>query len=146
MTLLNPWVLLGIALAVAGAFWRGYSTGKDVAEADYLVEVMKEGAVSEQVRGAIRKFGQEVSIKLVTEIAGIRIEEKTVNRYITKEKEVHHVLTDVDCTYPPSTVRVLNSARGKKDPTRFSSGEPVGEVPATGTDRRKQPAADGRNG
>ena len=135
MTIFNPWILLGIALALAAAGYQGYRMGRDGAEADFLIEVMKEASASERVRGEIRNIGQDLSKKLALEVAGIKVEQKTVNRYITKEKEVHHVLTDADCTYPASTVRVLNSARGKKDPTRPATGKPDAAVPATGADR-----------
>jgi len=146
MTILNPWILLGIVLALAASAYQGYQMGRNGANADHLIEVMKEASAAEVVRGAIRDEGQKLSKGLEEGIGKIKIEEKTVNRYFTKEKEVHHVLSDSNCTYPPSTVRVLNSARGKKEPATPAASKPDGKVSAPGTDRRKPPATDGRNG
>lgn len=146
MTILNPWILLGIVLALAASAYQGYQMGRNGANADHLIEVMKEASAAEVVRGAIRDEGQKLSKGLEEGIGKIKIEEKTVNRYFTKEKEVHHVLSDSNCTYPPSTVRVLNSARGKKESATPAAGKPDGKVPAPGTDRRKPPVTDGRNG
>lgn len=144
--LLNPWVILGLVLAFAGVGIKGYWMGQDAARAEWAVATMKETTLAEKVRGEIRTEGQKISSGLEEKVGQIKVENKTIVRNIRKETEVHHVLTDVNCAYPPTTVRVVNDARaggvrkpsgGGEDAPRPAAGKPLTVVPGAGAVARR---------
>lgn len=132
ISILNPWFLLGALVFVAIVSGTAFLGGVRYARADYLAAVLKEQKLEEKIRGDIRTLGNQLSTDLETGFSNIKVENKTINRYIKREKEVHHVLTNPDCAYPDSTVRLLNSARSGKSPTGAAASKPAAEVRPAG--------------
>jgi hypothetical protein len=128
--LANPWTLLAIGVGLVLSHGVVYLEGRKSANADCLADKMLAIKVKEVIRGAIRVTGDKLSQDLETKLAGLKVENKTVNRYITREKEIHHVLTNPDCAYPVSTIRVLNGARRGNASGGPPASQPAGTVPA----------------
>lgn len=110
---LNPWVLLGLVLAwlasVATSGWLGYdyATGKSA----------QERLTMERLAATIRASNQEATdalgTKLEERLGKLRIVNTTINQEVRHEREIQtRVLDNPDCALPPSTVRLLNNARG----------------------------------
>lgn len=123
ISILNPWVLLGAALA-AGAIAAGsgklayhYATAQcKSAEAD-------RRALADEIRSDNLDFANLVASRTEAAIGKIRVNHRTVIQpEIRHEREIHKVLQDPNCAVPPSTIRLLNTARGHID-----RGPPAGE-------------------
>ena len=128
----NPWMILGIVLFVAATALTSFRAGMKYERADHLAETITEQKLAEKIRSDIRAEGDKISSTLEDRIGKIKVENKTIVRNIRKETEVHHVLTDPNCAYPPSTVGVLNDARRGADVARPAAGKPDGKVPSPG--------------
>ena len=133
--LANPWTLLAIGVGLVFSHGYVYVEGRQSANADCLASKMMAIQVKEQIRGAIRATGDRISEDLEGKLGKIKIEQKTIVRNITREKEVHHVLSNPDCAYPVSTVRVLNGARRGATGARPATSKPAGVVPPSGSAR-----------
>ncbi len=127
--LANPWTLLAIGVGLVFSHGYFYIEGRSSANADCLAQKMLAIKVKEVIRGAIRVTGDKLSSDLEKQLGNIKIEQKTIVRNIRKEKEIHHVLTNPDCAYPVSTVRVLNRARRGNASGGPPASQPAGTVP-----------------
>lgn len=127
---MNPWFILGLVImwicSLGGAFWFGedYCDGKHA-----KLEVQKK-EFTEAVRAANQDFADQIGTDVGKAIRGIRVTSTTVNNEIRHERETFtKVLDNPDCAVPPSTVRVLNNARGYAAPDP-SASKPTGGVSA----------------
>jgi len=127
---MNPTMILGGVVGAlflaAGAAWTGYdyaSSRCKAAEAD-------RRALVAEIRSANLALADGIATRTENAIGGIRVENKTINREVRHEREIHYeVLENPDCAIPASTVCLLNRARGH--PCGGSgAGEPARPVPA----------------
>jgi len=137
LSILNPWVIIGagIALAIAGA--GGLKLGYSFSQALCKSAEADRRAIADELRSANIDLANNISDRTEKAIGKIRVNHRTiVQPEIRHEREIHKVLQDPACSLPPSTVRVLNTARGyvNRGP---APGQPDGGV------RAPEPAADG---
>lgn len=109
-------IIVGVAvLAFAGWTWgayhKGYTSGSEDVKAEVAAREAERKSLTEEVRTAVNDAGNTLSRKLEKRIANIRVENTTINNEITREKEIHRVLTNPDCSYPLTTVKLRNNAR-----------------------------------
>ena len=113
--MLNPYVLLGIAVAWIVSMGVAAYTGKEYADGQHAKEEVKRAALLEEVRKANAEFADKVAIDVGAAILNIRVQNTTINREIRHEREIHRVLDNPDCALPATTLGVLNRARRGED-------------------------------
>jgi hypothetical protein len=109
LKLINPYVLIGVLVALAGAFFYGMAVGTDRAEAS---QARLEALVAE-----VRETAQAAAAK---EIAKIKVVNQTHKQVI--EREIVNVPVYSECRNTPDGVRAINSAL-KNRPLPAGSGE-----------------------
>lgn len=137
---MNPYVLIGalvaLVLAAGGGAWLGY----DYRDGKCKAAELERKTMTEEIRTANLALADGVATRTEAAIAGIRIENRTINNEVRHEREIHtRVLENPDCAVPLSTVGVLNRARVDGGP---AAGQPGGEVP--GAAPPAEPPAPGR--
>lgn len=122
MIALNPWIILGVALALGvthGAVgWKAYGAGRNAE----IVKQESDEALMRQTREAAQQGAADA-------IANIKVTSTTINREIQTL-----VRTDVvyrDCRHAPDVMRLLEAIR-------------VGLDPAAASKLREAAAPDGR--
>lgn len=133
---------IGIAAAaVVIAFLAGGWTGWDYRDGHYAKQEAQRQTMAAELREANRDFAIDVATATEQAISKIRVTNRTINNEIHTDRSANPVLNDPNCTYPDSTVRLLNAARG------VSGGGPGPAKPdaaVPGTAAGKAKAADGR--
>lgn len=127
--MLNPYLLLGIAIAWVVSLGIAAYTGKDYADGQHAKEEVRRAALIEEVRKANAEFADKVSIDVGAAILNIRVQNTTINREIRHEREIHRVLDNPDCALPATTRGVLDRARRGEDSGQGTS-KPAPAVPA----------------
>ncbi len=132
MTPLNPWLIVGALVALAASFCAGGYLGYDYAGARCKAAEADRRELVAEIRTANLHLADGIASRTETALGSIRIENTTINREVRHEREIYtRVLDNPDCAIPPSTVGVLNRARGYGGGS--GAGEPAREVPAAAT-------------
>lgn len=139
--MINPWVLLGIALAWAGSCWYAYDKGGEHRENAIIATQKKtQDVITATVRTARQEIGAEVAGKL----GSLQIVNRTINKATVHEIVEKPVYRDPNCAVPESGVVQLNAAR-RGDAGGAGPGADAGK--SAGSDvRLKPPAASGGSG
>lgn len=129
---MNPYLLLSIGIAWAVSLGGAAWLGKDYADGQCAQKELQRKKIIDEVRVANLEFADGVATQTRNAIAGIRVQHTTVNKEVRHEREIHtKVLENPDCAIPPSTVRVLNAARGyRSDGSGEGAEQPSRAVPA----------------
>lgn len=108
MKLLNPWLLLGIVIAVAAAFGGGLRTGRSLEEARQA-----------RLEAAIRRASDAAQQRAAEEIAKLRVVHTTVRHQA--EKVIRENVVYRECTTDPELRRLLDAARSNSAPESAGS-------------------------
>lgn len=111
--LLNPYVLLGLLLALMGSHWYAYRTG---------IEREQDAQASREL--LIQQAAQSTASLTAETIAKIEVKHVTIRQIA--EREIHEKPVYRDCRHTPDGMRVLNAA--------LAGTEPAGDLqlPAAG--------------
>lgn len=112
---MNPWMLLGVVLAVAGAggggFWYGTGVGHD--------QCIAERAKDEEL---VRRAGEAAALVAADAIS--KIEVKNVTQKQILQREIVENVVYRDCRHTPDGLRALNDTL-----TGGKRGTDKGELP-----------------
>lgn len=101
---LNPWVILGVVLAIAGAFGYGMKIGGD-----------REVAAQARFEQRLKQVQETAEAAAAKKIGEIQIVHKTIQ---TKTKETIREETRYrDCVNVPAVERLLDDARANRPPS-----------------------------
>jgi hypothetical protein len=106
---LNPWVILGVLLAIAGAGGLGYYKGNAHARTAALAEAAKQMTLEEKIQTTI-----------ATEVSKIKVTNTTLKQTIqgkTVEVPVYR-----DCRHDPVVLGLLNDLLTGKQTAKPASG------------------------
>ena len=116
LSIVNPWVIIAAGIALAGAGAGGLKLGYSFSQALCKSAEADRRALADEIRSANIDLANNISERTERAIGKIRVNHRTVIQpEIRHEREIHKVLQDPACALPPSTVRVLNTARGYID-------------------------------
>lgn len=115
---MNLYAILAIVAGLGFSHWFVYDVGKDVAEKEHLSTQLVATQLGDEVRAALGDFGAQLGADVQNGISQIKVTSQTTVQNIHHETEVHHVLSDPDCAWPISTLRVRNIPRLDVDPAR----------------------------
>ena len=94
---MNPWVLLGIAIALAGSHFAAYRHGVTVTEGAYAMAAQEGQKARDDALQAAAK-----------EIAKIDVKNVTIRQNL--EKEVHEKTVYRDCLNTADSMQLINAA------------------------------------
>jgi len=125
----------GLVLGLAYSHWWAFDIGKSVQLAEHLKQRAVAKEMADEVRTEIAGMGQILAGEVQAGFVGINVINQTVVRNIYNEKEIHRVLTNPDCAWPVSTIRVRNEQRLDPDEDRragqrANAGMPEPATPA----------------
>lgn len=95
--LMNPWMLLGIAIAFVGALFGAYRHGVTTTEGKYALAAQESQKARDEALQAAAK-----------EIAKIDVKSITIRQNL--EKEVHEKLVYTECRNSDSGMHLINAA------------------------------------
>jgi hypothetical protein len=137
-----PWLLLGAGIAVAAAGTGGAVLGYRYADGRCKAAALERAELVAELRSANLALADGIATRTEAAIGQIRIQNTTINKEVRHEREVHtKVLDNPDCAVPPSTLRLLQRARGLGGDDRPAAGEPAGGLPAGPAAAGEAPAA-----
>jgi hypothetical protein len=138
---LLPWVLLGTGIAIAAAGTGGAVLGYRYADGRCKAAALERAELVAEVRSANLALADGIATRTEAAIGQIRVQNTTINREVRHEREVHtKVLDNPDCAVPPSTLRLLERARGLGGDDRPAAGDAAGAVPARAAPAGEAPA------
>jgi hypothetical protein len=82
LTIFNPWLLVGIVLAVAVAGWRGYEFGYDRSEAKHAVAALEQAKVVQALERRIAAITAEASRAAEEHQQQVQVVTRTIVRRI----------------------------------------------------------------
>ena len=129
LSIVNPWVIIAAGIALAAAAAGGLKAGHSFATALCKSAEADRRALADEIRTQNLDLANTIATRTEAAIGKIRITHRTlIQPEIRHEREIHKVLQDPSCSLPPSTVRVLNRARGHIDGSGPPAREPDGPV------------------
>jgi len=105
--LLNPWMILGVGLAVTTAAGVGYLKGGQNMENKILADIALEESRSDELY-------DKMVLAAASEIAKIKITNKTITQEIEREIRIKPVY--VDCRHSDDTKRMLDAILTGSEP------------------------------
>lgn len=112
---MNLYLMIGVVAALLASHWFAYDIGKDVAEKQQLERKLVARAAADEVKDDIAGMGRTLAGEVHAAFKDIKVSNTTTVRNIYNEKEIHRVLTNPDCAWPVSTLRVRNDSRYDPD-------------------------------
>jgi hypothetical protein len=120
MIFANPWVLLGVSLAVAGAIGGSYVKGRSDGRA---VEFAQRATLEEVARES-REASMNAAAEAISKISVTHTTIRQQAEVTIREKPVYR-----DCVNDAAVSGLLDSARGNSAPAEPAGG---GELPGVG--------------
>lgn len=120
LKMLNPWVILGVVLALGATGTAGYVKGSNDAENEFLAETAREQQIA-------RIAYDNALAATASEIAKIEVTNKTIRQDL--EREIRYEPIYIDCRHTPGVKRLLDAIL-------------LGEAPAESFDPSVLPATD----
>jgi hypothetical protein len=100
----NPWIIVAVLIALAGAYFKGHNDGSDAAEGQQARE--------DNIALVARAAALDVTAKA---IAGIKVKNTTIKQ--ATERVVHENIVYRDCKHTPDGLRLINAAlTGRAEP------------------------------
>jgi len=126
--LFNPWIILAIVVAIAGAAVGGYRHGYSTAQGEAAIaqnKAVKQALVDFQAQ---QEKDQAVSVKTEQKKEAARVVFRTITQEVEKyvDKPIYK-----DCVLDADVVRLLNLAGEGRyaDPEKTPAGKPDESVP-----------------
>jgi hypothetical protein len=115
-------VIIGVVFGLLFTHGFAFHAGQSVEEGKAASVALVREAMAGVVKDSIADMGHQLGADVLTGFKQIQVTNQTVVRNIYNEKEVHRVLSDPNCAWPVSTVRVRNESRLDPDPA-FRAGQ-----------------------
>lgn len=139
-TYLKIGAVIALVIGLMFTHWYAFDTGKDVERAEALRLNAAARSMTDEVKDALAALGHQIGSDVLAGFKGIQVTNQTVVRNIYNEKEIHRVLSDPNCAWPPSTLRVRNDARYDPDPSYRARQRPDAGVRESAAAPSRSPA------